>query len=324
MTSSCRAVMVVLLVWAALGCHRQPPFLKSGDVLYYIYSNKVYKYDVSQQNKPVVVYDPEQEFKGDVIRLADLCKINESEMLTSLDVTLWSEGKPFENIRHEYRLIKINARSGIVTEIYTSGPVSLLKQFRNEDGSTQNRAVEYSRHAASADGQKVAAYVSGEYKISVRRFQGTNTQEDLYNFDVDDFVLCPPFPCSFSPDGKTLTLSGISQTYGSCIFLLNLDSKQMVLWRRALEGVFSPDGTRIAYSTETAIVVEERDTIIHNIHAPQLLRIDHWIDDTKIVFTAVKYLEVCYVGIADLDSGAVFRIDPPVKGSIDGACLFRF
>jgi len=170
----------------------------------------------------------------------------------------------------------------------------------------------------------VAAYVSGEYKISVRRFQGTNTQEDLYDFDVDDFVLCPPFPCSFSPDGKTLTLSGISQTYGSCIFLLNLDSKQMVLWRRALEGVFSPDGTRIAYSTETAIVVEERDTIIHNIHAPQLLRIDHWLDDTKIVFTAVKYLEVCYVGIADLDSGAVFRIDPPVKGSIDGACLFRF
>ncbi len=29
MTSSYRAVMVALLVWAALGCHRQPPFLMS-------------------------------------------------------------------------------------------------------------------------------------------------------------------------------------------------------------------------------------------------------------------------------------------------------
>jgi hypothetical protein len=272
--------------------------LKTGDMLYYLMNNKIYKISVPYNGKSDLVYAVSQDQNGQAFQINALsCGPNNTLLFHAV-----SSAPPPSTDKLRTMIVAYNVKNKVSTRLVDLVNESLLFPVLSPDES------------------KLA--MTGRDSFFVKDLK-SDTMVYYAQFAKPNQRI---FPWSWSPDGKVLVLSAQIIGMPPIINFFDTERKALAPGVTGMQPHFSPNGRLIAYLSPgygELVISDRAGNVIQSFKGYLFKAVNGWIEEDKVLFTIGVHGYVDHIGVADLKSNKVFDMKVPTAGEINGICFKR-
>ncbi len=276
--------------------------LKSGDIIYYLSNDKIYKIIMPNNKKAEVVFEAPKETEGERYQINALSCGPDNGLLFHLihspkHVTDFS--KPLSRTT----IVSYNLYSKELHTLVDLGEISVAFPELSPDGS--KLAMSASSSKLKGVNFIVKDMISGKY-VTYEKLPDSNTM------------------VAWDPNNKEIVITGTDEKTGRVrIFFFDIQKKELKPWIEGIMPIFSPSGKLIAYtsSDQRKLIVSNREgKAIQSFRGYLFKDLNTWIGESKVIFTVGHFMYENHIGIADLEEKKIYDIKVPTSGEINGLC----